>query len=51
MYICNGHSQTDARGCSGVTAMQLPWLLAKANGFILVSVSECLPGFIAVLLI
>jgi hypothetical protein len=38
----HGHSPTDTSACSGATAMQRPWQLAKGNGFILVS--KCLPG-------
>ena len=33
--MCNGHSPTDISIRSGVTVMQRPWPLAKANGFIL----------------
>jgi hypothetical protein len=48
-YIFNRHSPTDASARSGVTVMQRPWPLAKANGIILVL--ECLSGIISVRLL
>jgi hypothetical protein len=36
-YMCdNDHSPTETSARSGVTVLQLPWPLAKANGLILV---------------
>ena len=45
MAIYNGHFPTDTSVRSGVTVMQRPWPLVKANGSILVS--ESLPGIIS----
>jgi hypothetical protein len=47
--MCNGHSPTETSVRSGVTVMQRPWPLAKANGFILVW--ESLTGIIPVRLL